>query len=110
MERDIERVIALVRNRLPSVSVVQLDKMHSGDDDGIWYFRLPGVERDIQLESSDGVSPFIVEHDEMQSTAEAWRATSVEQAAAAVVEYLEAQLARRAAGAELGDDSDPVGK
>jgi hypothetical protein len=88
MERDIERVIALVRDRLPSVSVVQWHKKHPGDDDGIWWFRLPGVEHDIQLESSDGACPFLVEHDDMKSTAEACHAETIEQATEAVVEYL----------------------
>jgi hypothetical protein len=100
MDRDIDRVIALVRGRLPSVSVVQWHKTHPGDDDGIWWFRLPGVERDIQLESSFGTCPFLVEHDDMRSTAEQWRAASVEQAAEAVVGYLEAQLAGQ--GPEAG--------
>ncbi|MFL5330712.1 MAG: hypothetical protein ACJ8C4_17570 [Gemmataceae bacterium] len=106
MGRDIDRVIALVRNRLPSVSVVQWHKKHPGDDDGIWWFRLPGVERDIQLESSFGTCPFLVEHDDMQSTAEQWRAQSVEQAAEAVIGYLEARLAHQAPDAEPGAAAD----
>jgi hypothetical protein len=47
MDRDIDRVIAPVRSRLASVSVVQWHKKHPGDDDGIWWFRLPGIARDI---------------------------------------------------------------
>jgi hypothetical protein len=95
MNRDIDRIIALVRDRLPSVSVVQWHKTHPSDDDGIWFFRLPGVERDIQLESSFGTCPFLVEHDDMQSTAEQWWAESVEQAAEAVMGYLRAQFERQ---------------
>ncbi len=107
MDRDIDHVIALVRERLPSVSVVQWHKKHPGDDDGIWWFRLPGIERDIQLESSFGTCPFLVENDDMQSTAEQWRAASVEEAARAVVGYLEAQLGGlRAAVAPDGDSPE----
>lgn len=100
MERDIDRVMALVRARLPSVSVTQWHKKHPGDDDGIWWFRLPGVEQDIQLESSFGTCPFLVEHSDMRTTTDAWRAVSVEQAAAAVVGYLESCATRHAPGAE----------
>jgi hypothetical protein len=100
VDRDIDRVIALVRSRLPSVSVVQWQKRRPGDDDGIWWFRLQGIERDIQLESSFGTCPFLVEHDDMRSTAEQWQAQSVEQAVEAVVRYLQAQVARQCPDAE----------
>jgi hypothetical protein len=110
MTRDIDRIIVAVRSRLPSVSVAQWHKKHPGDDDGIWWFRLPGVERNIQLESSLGCCPFLVEHDGMKSTAEQWRAESVEEAAEAVVEYLEGRLARRRTQAERGAGPDPAGK
>lgn len=98
MERDIDRVIALVRGRLPSVSVVQWHKTPPGDNDGIWWFRLPSVWPDIKLES-DGACPFLVEHSDMRSTAEQWWAGSVEQAAEAIVRYSETQLVRQAADA-----------
>ena len=108
MDGDIDRVIALVRSRLSAVSVVQWHKKHPGDDDGIWWFRLPGIEREIQLESSFGTCPFLVEHDDMQSTAEQWHAQSVEQAVEAVVGYLEAQLARQTAHDGAGAAPDPA--
>jgi hypothetical protein len=95
MSRDIDRIIALVRSRLPLVSVVQWHKARPGDDDGVWWFRLPGAARDIQLESSFGTCPFLVEHDGMQASAEQWWADSVKEAAQAVVAYLEAQVAGR---------------
>ncbi len=88
MQRDIDQIITLVHDRLPSVDVVQIHKTHPADDDGLWWFRLPGVSKDIHLESSNGMCPFIVEHDDMRSSTDAWRATSVEEAAEAVVEYL----------------------
>jgi hypothetical protein len=92
--RDIDQVITAVKSRVPGVVVWQMHKTHPGDDDGIWRFGLPGVERNIQLESSFGTCPFLVEHDDMQSSAEQWRAQAVEQAVQAVVGYLESRVAR----------------
>jgi len=107
VERDIDRVIELVRNRLPAVSVVQWHKVHPADDDGIWWFRLPGVEKDIQLESSYGTCPFMVEHDDTPSAAEAEWAGSIDRAADAVVKYLQAQLALQAGDGKAGT-TEPV--
>lgn len=91
MKRDIDSVVALVKAQLPEVEVVQWERSHPSDDDGIWWFRLPDIEQDIQLESSFGMCPFIVEHDEMQSTAESGRAKSIEEASNSVVDYLRAK-------------------
>jgi hypothetical protein len=91
MARDIERVIELVRTRFPDVNVVQWQKLRPGDDDGLWWFRLANIDKDIQLESSSGACPFLIEHDDMKSTAEQWWAQTVEEAAQAVIEYLAGQ-------------------
>lgn len=61
--RDIDRLIALVRNEFPDVLCEQLAILHPADDDGIWFFRLPGVKGEVQAESSSGMCPFIVETD-----------------------------------------------
>jgi hypothetical protein len=89
MPCDIDSIIAQVRRRLPAVAVTQMHKSHPGDDDGIWWFRLPNVAKDIQIESSSGNCPFIVEHDDMQTTAEAITATSVAEVVENIVMYLE---------------------
>jgi hypothetical protein len=88
MHRDVDDIIQTVKQRLPSVQVVQMHKTHSGDDDGLWWFRLPGVQKDIQIESSFGQCPFVVEHSDMKSTSEAETARTVEEAAAKIVDYL----------------------
>src|SRR5688572_4085304 len=59
---DIDRVIDLVAADLPDVTVVQHQDAWPGDDEGVWFFRLPHVTADIQLESSAGMCPFTVEH------------------------------------------------
>jgi hypothetical protein len=85
MARDIDIVIERVRSRLPAVVVGQLEVSHPGiDDDGLWFFRLPVEKKEVQLESSTGAAPFIVEH----SSAAAIHGVSIDEAAAEVVAYL----------------------
>jgi hypothetical protein len=60
------------------------------DDDGLWEFYLPGLKRwDIQIESLSGMCPFIIEHNEMKSSTEAWQVPSVEEAIEKIVSYLQ---------------------
>jgi hypothetical protein len=89
MSRDIDRIIERVKNLIPDALVEQLWVSHPGvDDDGLWFFRLPGIAKDIQIESSQGVCPFIVEHCDMKSSTDAETAWSVEEAVQKVVAYL----------------------
>jgi hypothetical protein len=89
MSRDIDRIIEQVKQRLSAVKVQQhWVKNPKVDDDGLWWFCLPGVEKTIQIESSRGVCPFMVEHDDMQSSSEAETANSVEEVVDKVVSYL----------------------
>jgi hypothetical protein len=81
MSRDIDEITAGVREQFPLVTVSQLQVKFPGvDDDGIWYFALPGIKADIQIESSSGMCPFIMEHPGMRSSSEAWRANSIREA------------------------------
>jgi hypothetical protein len=59
--RDIEKVIERVKASLPEVQWEQLKVTHPADDDGLWFFTLPGLKESVQAESSSGMSPFIVE-------------------------------------------------
>src|SRR4051812_10840385 len=86
---DIEAVISAVRSAFPNVRVVQMHKTHPADDDGLWWFRLPGVTRDIQIESPTYGCPFIVEHDDMKASTDAITVHSVPDAVSAVVSYLQ---------------------
>ena len=62
LERDIDAITLLVRDRFSEVRIEQLKVTHPADDDGIWYFWMPGAERDdVQIESSYGVCPFLIE-------------------------------------------------
>jgi hypothetical protein len=49
---------------------------------------LPGIAKDIQVESPYGMCPFIVENSDMKSSTDAEIARSVEEAVEKVVVYL----------------------
>jgi hypothetical protein len=84
--RDIDRIINIVRIRHPEIAISQLQVVHPGaDDDGLWFFVKPTNE--VQLESSSGNCPFLIEENasDVRLTA-----TSVEQA----LQMLESLLSR----------------
>jgi hypothetical protein len=88
MNRDIDKIADLVRGALPEARIEQLKVSHPGvDDNGLWWFSVPGVEKDVQVESSTGMCPFLIETDE-QSSSEALRASTIEEAARLITEYL----------------------
>lgn len=83
MPRDIDIVIEKVRSKHPAIVVEQLRVAHPNvDDDGIWFFRLPPDKKEIQVESSMGTAPFVIEGD----TAPV-RGASVDQTAAEVLAF-----------------------
>jgi len=65
--RDIDQIIKAVQQISPAVKVQQLKVSNPGDDDGIWFFEQPGSEHEVQIESSDGMCPFLVETDESEA-------------------------------------------
>jgi len=91
--RDIDLIIRKVAGELPEIRVTQHLCTWGADDEGLWWFSLPNLESDIQLESSTGACPFLVEHSEMAESIEAWRASSVEQAVEMIIGYFRSQLA-----------------
>jgi hypothetical protein len=63
--RDIEQIIASVERLCPGVEVRQLKVSHPGaDDDGVWFFKHPSSDLEVQIESPKGMCPFLVETDE----------------------------------------------
>jgi hypothetical protein len=85
---DIDLIISEVRKAMPAVIVTQMHRTHPADDDGLWWFRPPGVKGNIQLESSTSNFPFLVEHDGMRSSSEALTIHTVPDAVFSVVFYL----------------------
>ena len=61
MPRDIDFIIERLRAALPGVRVTQLRVTHPADDDGLWFISIPGRAREVQIESSQGSCPFIIE-------------------------------------------------
>jgi hypothetical protein len=86
--RDIDQVIQQVRRRYPDVKVDQHLYVWPADDEGLWWFSLPHVNKNIQVESSYGNCPFIVETDELNSH-QARTAATVEEAVGFIEEFLE---------------------
>jgi hypothetical protein len=63
--RDVERIIRLISETHPAVEVRQLKVLHPGaDDDGLWLFNQPESRFEVQIESANGMCPFLVETDE----------------------------------------------
>jgi len=81
--RDIDAIIARLRVAHPDISAEQLIVLHPGaDDDGLWFFRHPATDAEVQLESSTGTCPFLFES---SGSADRFTASTVEQAIAFVV-------------------------
>lgn len=87
MIRDIDQIIDAVKHQVPDVEVWQLQPSHPADDDGIWWFYFRDIKDDIQLESSYGNCPFIVETNELCCD-KARRAETIADAVTMIVEYL----------------------
>ena len=85
--RDIDQIIAAVRQQIPEAIVWQLHKPHPADDNGIWYFGLPEASNDVQIENSSGMCPFLVETDE-RSSHQARTAQTVAETVQMIVAYL----------------------
>lgn len=68
MIRDVDTIIERMHTEYPTLQVEQLRVTHPGaDDDGLWFFRHPDCEFEVQIESPYGVCPFLIEtmeHDE----------------------------------------------
>ena len=64
MARDIDQIIELLRREVPGAEVTQLQVSHPGaDDDGLWFIKVPGRTGEVQIESSSGTCPFVIESD-----------------------------------------------
>jgi len=82
---DIDAIIAQLHLAHPDISAAQLTVLRAGagaDDDGLWFFRHPATDVEVQLESSTGTCPFLFES---SGSSDRLTASSVEQAVAFVV-------------------------
>jgi hypothetical protein len=85
---DLDGIIRMVRERVPDVEWWQLSVAHAADDDGIWFFRIPGTGHEIQILSSWATCPFEIDatHNKEQRTESTPAAV-----ADAIVEWLSEQ-------------------
>lgn len=84
--RDVDEVIAKVSAAFPDVEWKQIEVLHPGaDDDGLWFFWLRSKEGVVQIESSKGQCPFIVETNKHEKQVDG---NSVTEVADTVVERL----------------------
>jgi len=78
MARDIDEVIAGLVQQWPALKWEQLRVAHPGvDDDGIWFFTHPGGRGEVQVESSTGSAPFLIEGDHEPPVTAATVATTI---------------------------------
>lgn len=86
-ERDIDAVIRMAQQQMPTVRITQWHKIWPADDDSLWWFALPDVAQEIQMEGAS--CPFLIETDE-QCCKAALKAATVQEAVAMIVGYLTA--------------------
>jgi hypothetical protein len=63
MARDIEQLTDALRRGYPEITIEQRRTAHSGADDGFWYANHPQGFTEVQIESSTGDVPFLIESD-----------------------------------------------
>jgi hypothetical protein len=61
--RDIDQLCDELRVRFPSSMLRQLEVSHPADDAGPWFFTGPQFDGEIQIESPNGMCPFLIEAD-----------------------------------------------
>ncbi len=62
MKRDIDLIMERLTATIPCVRIEQLKVKHPGaDDDGLWFINIPDRGGQVQIESSDGICPFLIE-------------------------------------------------
>lgn len=61
MARDVDTIIEQLKGAVPGIQIKQLQVTHPADDDGIWFITVPGKSGEVQIESSSGICPFLIE-------------------------------------------------
>jgi hypothetical protein len=64
MQRDIDLILEQLAATIPGLHTQQLKVAHTGaDDDGLWFINLQDRAEGVQIESPDGMCPFLIESD-----------------------------------------------
>jgi hypothetical protein len=69
--RDIDLVIAEVERIDSNIRSIQRQVKYEADDDGIWFFWIPDLAGEEQVESPDGMFPLLVETDKHNQAVQA---------------------------------------
>jgi hypothetical protein len=85
MGTDIDKIIERFQKFHPEVTVDQLKVTHSADDNGLWFFKAKGSVLEVQLESSSGNCPFLIESN---AHPRRLQANSIEEAINVLIEEL----------------------
>ena len=97
--RDIDQIIERLEAEIPGLYVEQLRVTHpEADDDGLWFIRIHERKEEVQIESSNGVCPFLIESD---FNSERLLGHSVEEVVANLLEDASVELIGSAARGEL---------
>ena len=59
--RDIDKIVSALKNEFPACQIARLQVTHPADDNNLWFFKIPGKKREVQMESLNGNCPFIIE-------------------------------------------------
>lgn len=86
--KDIDSIIEQVRHLIHEVDVAQNPKIHEADDDHLWWFRLPDLKQNVQIESADGNCPFWLETSSMPDAMHSLQLSSVAEVVGAITSYL----------------------
>ena len=64
MLRDIDLILEQLSTAVPGIHTAQLKVTHPGaDDDGLWFINIRDRAEELQIESSSGMCPFLIESD-----------------------------------------------
>jgi hypothetical protein len=63
LKRDIDLIAERLFADIPGIRIDQLKVKYPGDDDGLWFIDIPSEKATVQIESSNGNCPFLIESD-----------------------------------------------
>jgi len=64
MQRDIDLIIEQLTENISGIYIAQLNVKRPGvDDDGLWFVNIQDRNEQVQIESAEGMCPFLVESD-----------------------------------------------
>ena len=64
MQRDIDLILEQLAATIPGVQTERLKVAHpDADDDGLWFINIQDRAGEVQIESTTGMCPFLIESD-----------------------------------------------